>query len=229
MDIVFLIGLAAGGVLNALLALTRVTPLALWPCPKRWSVEQVSFWTLFRITNVAALAVILFWIAPGLFASPLRIAAAVLGIVCFGFYLFACLELGRENLYCGSAGLKVRGIYRWSRNPQYATAIPGYLAGAVAAGSLEALMLAGVVSLVFFQMAMLEDRWLKETYGASFDAYRARVSRFYNVRRARSFGRSARQKVRAAGRRAVRDLGARVREAGLRPPRDGGRRRRFGG
>ena len=203
MDIVFLIGLVAGGVLNALLVVTRFSRLQIWPCPERWSAEQVSFWTLFRVTNVAALVIILFGIAPGLFEDPVRIGAAAFGIVCSGFYLFACLELGRENLYCGSAGLKVRGIYRWSRNPQYATAIPGYRAGAVAAGTADALVLAAVVSLVFFQMAMLEDRWLKETYGASFDAYRARVSRFYNVRRVRSLGRSARRKVHSFRRRAA--------------------------
>lgn len=206
MDIVFLTGLAAGGILNALLALSQFTPLRIWPCPEKWSVERVSFWTLFRVTNLAALGVILFAIAPGFFDSPLRLAAAVFGIVCSGLYVFACLDLGRENLYCGSAGLKVRGIYRWSRNPQYATAIPGYLAGAVAAGTGEALALAGVVSLVFFQMAMLEDRWLKETYGASFDAYRARVSRFYNVRRVRSLGRSARRKARGIGQLALREM-----------------------
>ena len=206
MDLAFHIGLVAGGVLNALLLLSRVIPLGLWPCSERWSVEQVCFWTLFRVTNVATLAVILFGIAPGLLDTPVRIGAAGFGIVCFGLYLFACFELGRENLYCGSAGLRVRGIYRWSRNPQYATAIPGYLAGAVAAGTLEALVLAALVSLVFFQMAMLEDRWLAATYGASFDAYRARVSRFYNVRRVRSLGRSARRKVRGLGPQALRDV-----------------------
>lgn len=203
MDLVFHIGLAAGGVLNALLLLSRGLPLGLWPCPERWSVEQVCFWTLFRVTNVATLAVILLGIAPGLFDTPWRIGAAGFGLVCFGFYLWACLELGRENLYCGSAGLKVRGIYRWSRNPQYATAIPGYLAGAAAAGPLEALVLAAVVSLVFLQMAMLEERWLAATYGASFDAYRARVSRFYNVRHVRSVGRSTRRKVRTFARRGL--------------------------
>lgn len=197
MDILFLIGLAAGVVLNTLLALSQVTALRIWPCPERWSVERVSFWTLFRITNVAALGVILFGVAPGLMDDPLRIAAAAFGLVCAMVYVAACLDLGHENLYCGSAGLKVRGMYRWSRNPQYATAIPGYLAGAVAAWTGEAAAMAGIVSLVFFQMAMLEDRWLQETYGASFDAYRARVSRFYNVRRVRTLGRSARRKVHA--------------------------------
>lgn len=223
MDVLFLIGLGSGTVLIALLGLTRVTRLQIWPCPERWSVERVSFWTLFRVTNLTALAVILLGVAPGLFESPLRLAAAAFGIACFTLYLFACLELGRENLYCGAAGLKVRGIYRWSRNPQYATAIPGYLAIALAAWTGEALVLAGVLAVIFFLMAMLEDRWLRETYGAHFEAYQARVSRFYNVRRARSLGRSARRKARALGRRAVLDLSARARSA-----RTAAERQRFG-
>ena len=228
MDVLFLTGLASGTLLIALLGLTRVTRLEIWPCPERWSVERVTFWTLFRITNLAALGVILLGVAPGLFESPLRLMAAAFGIACFALYLFACLELGRENLYCGAAGLKVRGIYRWSRNPQYATAIPGYLAIALAAGTAEALVLAGLLAVIFFQMAMLEDRWLRETYGAHFEAYQARVSRFYNVRRARSLGRTARRKVRALGRRAVRDVGVRVRGARSHSGR-AAERQRFGG
>ena len=227
MDVVFLIGLAAGLVLISLLVLTRVTRLQVWPCPEKWSAERVTFWTLFRATNLAALAVILLGVAPGLTDDPLRVAAAVLGIVCAFVYVAACLELGRENLYCGSAGLKVRGMYRWSRNPQYAAAIPGYLSGAVAAGTAEALVLAGVVSVVFFLMAMLEDRWLHQTYGVHFDAYRARVSRFYNVRRVRSLGRSARRKVRSVARRAAPSLMA---QAGRSRTHGGGdaERQRFG-
>ena len=206
MDVVFLIGLAAGIVLIFLLILARFTRFEFWPCPEKWSAERVSFWTLFRATNLAALTVILLGVAPGLTDDPLRLVAAGFGILCAVVYVAACLELGRENLYCGSAGLKVRGMYRWSRNPQYATAIPGYLAGAVAAGTLEAIVLAVVVSAVFFMMAMLEDRWLHRTYGVHFDAYRARVPRFYNVRRVRSLGRSARRKVRSVARRAAPDL-----------------------
>lgn len=227
MDVVFLIGLAAGTVLISLLALARVTRFPFWPCPDKGSFERVGFWTLFRVTNLAALAVILFGVAPGLFNSPVRLVTAGFGIVCAVLYLAACLELGRENLYCGSAGLKVRGLYRWSRNPQYATAIPGYLAGAAAAGTAEAVALAAVVSVVFFLMAILEDRWLRETYGAHFDAYQARVSRFYNVRRVRSLGRSARRKVRSVARRAVPDLTTHMGRSRAHGGRDA-QRRRFG-
>lgn len=213
----FLIGLASGAVLTVLLGLTRASKLEIWPCPEPWSLEGVSFWTLFRAANLAALGVILFYTAPGLFESPLRIVAAGFGLLCFSFYIFACLELGRENLYCGAAGLKVRGIYRWSRNPQYATAIPGYLAIAVAAGTAEALILAGMLAVIFFQMAMIEDRWLRETYGINFEVYQARVPRFYNVRRMRSLGRSARRKVRSMGYRTALDRAKRMRKTHAAP------------
>jgi protein-S-isoprenylcysteine O-methyltransferase Ste14 len=186
MDILFAVGLISGATLIVLLELSGVSKLGVWPCPNHWSSRSVTFWTLFRLTNLSALGVIIIGCAPGLAELPHRLAAALFGITCFVLYGVACLQLGQENLYCGSAGLKVRGIYRWSHNPQYATAIPGYLALAVAAHTGEALLLAGLLAFIFVQMAMLEERWLLAIYGAPFAAYQARVPRFYNLRRTRA-------------------------------------------
>jgi protein-S-isoprenylcysteine O-methyltransferase Ste14 len=186
MDILFTVGIVSGATLIVLLELSGVSKLGIWPCPNHWTLRSVTFWTLFRLTNLSALGVIIIGCAPGIAESPYRLAAAVFGITCFVLYSLACLQLGQENLYCGSAGLKVRGIYRWSRNPQYATAFPGYLAIAFAAHTGEALLLAGLLAFIFVQMAMLEERWLLATYGAPFATYQARVPRFYNFRRARA-------------------------------------------
>jgi protein-S-isoprenylcysteine O-methyltransferase Ste14 len=185
-NVLFDVGFLSGLTLVGLLGLSSVSKAGIWPCPEHWSVESLTFWTLFRVTNVSALGVILLGCAPGLEHSPFRLVAALAGITCFVLYALACAQLGHKNLYCGTDGLKVRGIYRWSRNPQYATAIPGYLALAVAAHTTEALLLAGMLAVIFFLMAVLEERWLLATYGAQFEAYQARVPRFYNVRRARA-------------------------------------------
>jgi protein-S-isoprenylcysteine O-methyltransferase Ste14 len=182
----FQIGAWSGLALIALLALSGSLKRGIWPCPDHWSPESLTFWTLFRVTNVAALGVIVLGCMPGLENSPVRLVAALFGLTCFVLYALACSQLGHTNLYCGSEGLKVRGIYRWSRNPQYATAIPGYIGLAVASHSGEALLLAGLLAIIFVQMALLEERWLLATYGPPFAAYQSRVPRFYNIHRARA-------------------------------------------
>ena len=40
--------------------------------------------------------------------------------------LYALWSLGRKATYCQASGLATGGIYRWTRNPQYATAIAAF-------------------------------------------------------------------------------------------------------
>lgn len=186
LQVVFLIGLVAASALVGLLVMSRRSQaMSIWPCPDHKSWQALTFWSLFRIANIATLIVIAGTWAPGLAGSPLRLLAAGVGAGSFILYALACVQLGRLNLYGATEGLNTNGIYRWSRNPQYATAIPGYLALAIGAASLPALGLAVLLGTVFWLMATLEERWLREAYGAAYDDYRRRVPRFYNVDRAR--------------------------------------------
>jgi protein-S-isoprenylcysteine O-methyltransferase Ste14 len=114
--------------------------------------------------------------------SPDRWLGATLAIAGAALYGMACYALGRGNLYCGKDGLVTGGIYRWTRNPQYATAIPAYLGLALASYSLGALVLAIFLALTFVLMALAEEPWLEANYGDDYRAYQRRVARFYNWR-----------------------------------------------
>jgi protein-S-isoprenylcysteine O-methyltransferase Ste14 len=183
-QLIFLAGLGSSLILGVLLAVSRYAPsVAIWPCPDHRSWQALTFWSLFRIANVSTIATLAVSCAPGLLESSPRLIALVLGALSFACYFAACLELGHKNLYGGTAGLRTQGIYRWSRNPQYATAIPGYIAFAIAAHSAPALALAVLLSMAFWLMAMLEEAWLERAYGEAYVRYRSRVPRFFNFSR----------------------------------------------
>jgi protein-S-isoprenylcysteine O-methyltransferase Ste14 len=194
---IFLTGLASAAALIALLAVSSFpTILSVWPRGDHWSWQTLTFWSLFRLTNLAALVTIAGDWMPGLIHSPPRLAAATAGALCFVAYAVACFQLGRENLYGGTDGLRTRGIYRWSRNPQYALAAPGYITLALGSQSGRALCLAALLAFVFWQMAVLEERWLLATYGSAYSRYCRRVARFYNFDRLRALVRRSHSSTR---------------------------------
>jgi protein-S-isoprenylcysteine O-methyltransferase Ste14 len=65
--------------------------------------------------------------------------------------------VGSKNLYCGRDGLVIEGIYRWTRNPQYSTAIPAYL------GASHSAAVLAVASL----LALRRKIWPRTTHHAS--------------------------------------------------------------
>lgn len=184
---IFLAGATAGTILFMLIVIGGLAPrLAIWPTPAPWSLQSVSFWSLFRIMNAAVIAVTVIELLSVETLMPLQVVALGSSGVSFLLYGLGLASLGRENVYCGKAGLVTSGIYRWTRNPQYATIIPGYAGLAAAAQSLRGLLLAVLATAVFLAMAFAEEKWLSGAYGAEYERYRSMVPRFYSFRR---FGR----------------------------------------
>ncbi|MCC7253151.1 methyltransferase [Hyphomicrobium sp.] len=201
---VFVTGLASSLILVVLLGVSRFQgTVTIWPCPDHRSWQALTFWSLFRLANVSTIITLAVSCAPGLFQSIPRLIALAIGAACFICYVLACLELGHKNLYGGTGGLKTQGIYRLSRNPQYATAIPGYLALAIAAYSASALTLSALLSVAFWLMATLEEKWLDTAYGSAYARYRGSVPRFYNVGRFRAAARRTLSVAKRNGIRAV--------------------------
>ncbi len=184
-ELVLAVGIIAGVTLSSLLACTIVNnELKVWPTPGKGTWQSRTFWSLFRTLNVATLVLAFLDWRPSDGFSVERGIGATLAIICFALYGWACFALGRRNLYCGQDGLVTGGIYSWTRNPQYATAIPAYLGLAAASNSIAVFAVASLLTLSFVLMAFAEEHWLEAAYGADYGRYRLKVARFYNWRHA---------------------------------------------
>lgn len=191
-ELFFAIGLTTGLPLIALLVVTWLDLGArIWPTPEPGSWQSILFWPLFRTLNVSAFATAAVS-TPGLLALPdaVRLAALLLLLAAGALYVFALIALGHANTYCERQGLVTRGIYRWTRNPQYAAIIPVYAGLAFAADSGPTAVLCSALIIAYVLMALNEEPWLLTSYGADYQRYCRRVPRFFNWRRAWVLARS---------------------------------------
>jgi protein-S-isoprenylcysteine O-methyltransferase Ste14 len=159
----------------------------IWPAPPIGSLKSFVFWTLFRTLNVAILLLSIERLVAALVEDRLTIAQmgfAAASAVAGAAYLYALWSLGREATYCQASGLATGGVYRWTRNPQYATAIVAFAALGVAADAWHATPLAGALVTVYALMAVVEEPWLEARYDRAYLDYKAEVPRFFNVRHA---------------------------------------------
>lgn len=182
-SIVFAAGLAAGVTLDLLLLRTLLAPpFRLWPAPEPGSWQSLTFWGLFRGGMVATFAVALLdWNSAVLLDWSRLLIGAPLFLVGFGITICGYFNLGYGNTYCGADGLVSHGLYRFSRNPQYASSIVGLAGLAISANSWLAIVLAAAMSGAYVLMALVEEAWLEERYGATYRDYCARTARFLDV------------------------------------------------
>jgi len=191
--------LAVAGAISALLLIAGLvagiaageerSAWRIWPAPPIGSLASFIFWTLFRTLNVVVLVLTaerVLGLTTAVPWAPLRLALAAISIVAFAAYLYALWALGRAATYCRASGLATEGFYRWTRNPQYATAIVAFGVLGLAAWSPDATPLALALVLVYALMAVAEEPWLEARYGRAYADYRADVPRFFNFRHALS-------------------------------------------
>jgi protein-S-isoprenylcysteine O-methyltransferase Ste14 len=191
--------LAAAGAVSALLLIAGLvggiaaredrSAWRIWPAPPVGSLRSFIFWTLFRTLNVVVLVLAaerILGLTTAVPWTPLRLALAATSIVAFAAYLYALWVLGRAATYCRASGLATEGFYRWTRNPQYATAIVAFGALGLATWSPDATPLAAALVLIYALMAVAEEPWLEARYGRAYAYYRADVPRFFNFRHALS-------------------------------------------
>lgn len=177
--------LLIAGLIAGIAAHDDLSRWRIWPAPPAGSLKSFAFWTLFRTLNIAVLilAVENVLSLPAANAwTPIRLALTAMSLAAFAAYLYALWFLGRAATYCRASGLATEGLYRWTRNPQYTTAIVAFGALGLAAWSAEATPLAAALVLVYALMAIAEEPWLEARYGRAYTAYRAEVPRFFNFR-----------------------------------------------
>ena len=180
--LVFACGLSAGIILDLFLLRTLLAPpFRIWPTPEPGSWQSLTFWGLFRGGMVATVIVAaLDWNATPLLDWTRYIVALSLGL---GVFVTVCgyFNLGLGNTYCGADGLVTGGLYRFSRNPQYSASIIGLIGLSLGANSMLAVLMSAVMIGVYVLMALVEEEWLKQLYGAPYRDYCRETSRFLDV------------------------------------------------
>lgn len=181
--IIFVAGLIVGLTLNLLLLRSLLAPpFRIWPTHEPGSWQSLTFWGLFRSGMVLTFVVaILDGNSAGLIDLSRLIIGLPLVLVGFGITVFGYFNLGLANTYCGADGLVSHGLYCFSRNPQYASSITGLIGTVIIADSWLSLPLAFLMSSVYVLMALTEEAWLEDHYGATYREYRQRTARFFDA------------------------------------------------
>jgi len=182
-SLVFAAGLAAGATLDFLL-LRRLfaPPFRIWPTPEPGSWQSMTFWSLFRGGMIATFAVaVLDWNSIPLLDWTRFIPGLPLGLI--GLFITVCtyFKLGLGNTYCGADGLVTGGLYHFSRNPQYTASIIGLVGLSIGTNSILTIVLTTVMVGAYVMMALVEEDWLKQLYGAPYCDYCSQTARFLDI------------------------------------------------
>jgi protein-S-isoprenylcysteine O-methyltransferase Ste14 len=181
--LVFACGLTAGVILDLLLLRTLLAPpFRIWPTRQPGSWQSLTFWGLFRgswlVTFVVAA---LDWGNTPLLGWTRYIVALPLGLTGLGITVRGYFNLGLGNTSCGADGLVTGGLYRLSRNPQYTASIIGLIGLSLGANSILTIVMSTVMIGTCVMMALVEEDWLKQLYGAPYCDYCRKTARFLDV------------------------------------------------
>jgi len=181
--LIFACGLTAGVVLDLLLLRTLLAPpFRIWPTPEPGSWQSLTFWGLFRGSWLATFVIAaLDWNAVPLLDWTRYIVALPLGLAGLFITVRGYFNLGLGNTYCGADGLVTGGLYRFSRNPQYTASIVGLIGLSLGANSVLTIAMSTVLSSAYLLMALVEEDWLKQLYGAPYRDYCRETARFLDV------------------------------------------------
>ena len=149
----------------------------------RWS-RPVAAWSGLVMHGQAVATLALAWVDRGTLFAPG--APGVAAGIAFGGLGIGILAAGRaaygsqKRVYgLLEDELVARGIYRWSRNPQYLGYGSLFLGAALASGSAWALASTAVfAAVVHVFVTAVEEPHLARAFGAPYAAYRARVRRY---------------------------------------------------
>jgi protein-S-isoprenylcysteine O-methyltransferase Ste14 len=157
--LVFVCGFGAGLILDLLLLRTLLAPpFRIWPTPEPGSWQSLTFWGLFRGGMIATFIVAaLDWNATPLLDWTRYIVALPLGLTGLFITVYGYFNLGLGNTYCGSNGL-VTG-----------------------ANSILTIVMLAVMIGAYVMMALVEEDWLKQLYGATYRDYCRQTARFLDV------------------------------------------------
>ncbi|MGC8519935.1 MAG: methyltransferase family protein [Steroidobacteraceae bacterium] len=93
--------------------------------------------------------------------------------------IWARIHLGRN--WSSVAAVKIDhelvidGPYRWMRHPIYAGLLLAFIGTAIAIGQWRGVLAVALALVAFMQRIIVEDRFMREQFGAAYEAYARRV------------------------------------------------------
>ena len=169
----------AGAVLAALLWSVAVPERRIWP-PRRYTrITPLLVWVpTFSLFGVLIVLGVLGW---GEVSLPtwLRFGVGLPLIILGNLAVWSeVMQFGLAQTGGAPGTLRTKGLYRFSRNPQYLADV-GIIGGwAILAAAPWAFGVAIAAIIVLLAAPFAEEPWLRDRYGAAFQAYAARVPRF---------------------------------------------------
>lgn len=151
----------------------------LWPLPKLTPLIFMLIWlpAYLAFGSVIVLSV-MDWNHFG-WPAALRWGLGLPLIIIGHFAVWRGVKILGLAATSGAPGaLKTKGLYRYSRNPQYTADIAMLLGWSILSASLwpVPLVLALIAALLLAPLA--EEPWLREIYGAEYEVYCQKVRRF---------------------------------------------------
>ncbi len=152
-----------------------------WPPPRASSWQSRTFRTLFRVFFVSLIGVSILDFNTNQPTWRYLIGTPIV-LLGFGLALRWTNFLGWGNAFGSSDGLKIDGIYRFSRNPIYVITIVGMIGWAMLVGSWMVTTLLVLWACLYVAAPFLEEPWMRKHYGAVFDTYALEVPRYGSIR-----------------------------------------------
>ncbi len=170
---VILLGLATADLL--------ISSFRFWPPPKEQYWKSIAFRMLFRVMfyGLGIGSLLHLW-QRGFEASVfVNILAIILISVGFLVALLATGTLGWANAFGAKEGLRTDGIFAYSRNPIYLATWLGLTGWALLVPTPIITSSLLCWALLYLIAIFLEERWLRQEYGAEFQEFCQKVRRIF--------------------------------------------------
>lgn len=156
----------------------------IWPPPRIQAWQRYWMILLFAFSGAGVIALGLLDWDSGAFLPWIRWGV---GVPLWGagnaMAIWAAAALRLPATFGAEGAFVSRGPYKYSRNPQYLGFIAALFGYALLAASNLTLVAAILGTIPLILVPFSEEGWLQEKYGATYEAYRRDVPRFFSLKR----------------------------------------------
>ncbi len=152
----------------------------IWPPKHYTSITPILVWVpTFSLFGILIVLGVLGW-GDLVFSTWLRFGVGIPLIVIGNVVVWSeVAHFGVPQTGGAKGTLRIAGMYRYSRNPQYMADIAIVSGWGILTAAPSALIVGIAAVIVLIAAPFSEEPWLQEQYGSEFDDYRAATRRFF--------------------------------------------------